>query len=206
MASKNFRDLPPQQQGLVLAIFIVLVFGVVFYDLVKPLHPQLTALDARLKTLQTQNLRDRMLESSQKSLTERVAQAQLELQQLRQIVPDQPADDQLVKTVYTAATASSVHIRSLKAGTAVPGSDFDSLPFALRADGTYYQMLGFFARLAASQRIIKVSGLTLASAGMSGGTYKIGPQETVTADCTLTTYYNRPSGTVTAKKAAMPRR
>ncbi len=206
MAAKKFSDLTPQQQGLLLAAFVVMVFGVLFYDFVKPLEPKAASLETRLKTLKQQNLRDRMLESSWKRLTKRVAQSQQELRQLREIVPDEPADDQFIETVHAAAAASDVHVRLLKAGIAVAGADFSSLPFELRADGTYYRMLGFFTRLAESQRIVNVSGLTLSTASVGGGAFKIGPQETVSADCTLTTYYNQPAGTVTKKKAAARRR
>lgn len=193
MASKKFSDLAPAHQGLILALAPVVLAIIVFYEFVSPLRGQAALLDQQVTTLHRQNMRGRLLETERTQLQQRIAQAQSELAALREIVPDQPADDQFVKMIYGTAAASSVYVRSLEAAPAVREVYYTQMPFKMHVDGTYYAMLDFFSRLAKSPRIVNVSDLTLGSAASAGGgSYRRSPQETVAANCTLTTFFNSP--------------
>jgi Tfp pilus assembly protein PilO len=196
MASKKFSELPKSQQALIIILAPGLAAGLLFYDFVRPLEQNVATLRAQLETIQVQNLRGRALEMHRAELVKHLAEAQTKLQQLRQIVPDEAADDQFVKTVYQNAALSAVNIRSLVAGTSQQKEYFTAIRFQLHADGTYYRLLNFFARLANSPRIVNVSDLLLdqAQGGGGRGSYKIDPNETVAADCVLTTYFKNAMG------------
>jgi Tfp pilus assembly protein PilO len=191
MASKKFSDLSPVQQAAIVMVLPAVAAVVLFYDFVRPLQQNVTSLRAQLQTLQVQNRRGRVLEAHRAELLKHIAQAQEELQRLREIVPDRVADDQVIKTVYKNASLSDVRIRSLVAGKSDEKEYFTAMAFQLHADGTYYGLLDFFIRLAHSSRIVDVSGLFLqqAQAGGGRGTYKVSSQDTVAADCVLTTYF-----------------
>ncbi|MGH9326504.1 MAG: type 4a pilus biogenesis protein PilO [Terriglobia bacterium] len=193
MASKKFSDLPPGQQGLILAALPVILAAVVFYDMVSPISRKATALKAQLTTLEAQNVRGKLLEAQRANLMRHIADANKELDTLRQIVPDQAADDQFIRMVSDDAAESQVHLRSVTTEPPVRQQFFTAMPFRVRMDGTYYGMLAFFSRLAGSPRIVNVSGLTLGAPASGGeGAYRIAPDETVGADCVLTTFYNSP--------------
>lgn len=201
MASKKFSELPPMQQGLILAALPVVLAAVVFYNFIPPLSGQAAQLKAQVTTLHLQNARGRLLQAQHADLQRKITQAKNELASLREIVPDQPAADQFVKMLYSTARASSVYIRDFEASPAVRQTYYTELPFQVHLDGTYYGMLDFFTRLAASQRIVNVQNLTLSSPASSGGkgSYKPGPEETVAANCLLTTFYNSPPPAPPAK-------
>jgi hypothetical protein len=63
-------------------------------------------------------------------------------------------------------------------------------------DGPYYSVLNFYDRLQKVQRIVNVSQLTMGA--LKGGkssvkkAYKWSPDETVSANCLLTTFYSIP--------------
>ncbi len=193
MASKKFSDLSQVQQGYLLAVLPMILAAVVIYDLVLPINRKASGLKAQLTQLETQNMRGKMLEPQRAALKRHIADANKELNALRQIVPDQPADDQFIRMVGDEASASQVYVRFLSSEPPVRQQFFTAMPFRMRIDGTYYGILAFFARLASSPRIVNVSNLTLGPPrGASGGTYKIGQDETVGADCVLTTFYNSP--------------
>jgi type IV pilus assembly protein PilO len=194
MASKNFSDLHPRHQGLILALLPVVLALVAYYELVSPLSQQAAQLKGEVSTLHQQNMRGRLLDTQRATLRRKIAQAQNELDALREIVPDEPAHDQFIKMLYSTAHTSSVYIRDLAASPAVKQTYFTEMPFQVHLDGTYFNMLDFFARLAGSQRIVNVTGLALSSPASSGGrgSYRPGPQETVAANCVLTTFYNSP--------------
>jgi Tfp pilus assembly protein PilO len=194
MASKKFSDLTPVQQAAIVMLLPAAAAAVVFYDFVRPIQQNLESLRAQLHTLQVQNLRGHVLEAHRADLLKHIAQAQEQIEHLREIVPDRTADDQLMKLIYTNAVLSDVRIRSLVAGKSEQKEYFTAMPFQLHADGTYYRLLNFFVRLSHSSRIVDVSDLLLhqlQGAG-GGGTYKVSGQETVAADCVLTTYFKNP--------------
>ncbi|MDE3181504.1 MAG: type 4a pilus biogenesis protein PilO [Acidobacteriota bacterium] len=193
MAAKKFSDLGPVHQGLILALLPAVLAFIVFYELVAPLRSQAAQLRTQVDTLHSQNMRGRLLEAQRVQLQQKISQAQTELASLEQIVPDQPSDDQFIKLIDAIAVSSSVHLRSLEASPEKRNLYYTEMPFKAHIDGAYYAMADFFARLAAAPRIVNVSDLTLASSQSSGGgTYKLGPQETVAANCVLTTFYNSP--------------
>ncbi|MGH9437695.1 MAG: type 4a pilus biogenesis protein PilO [Terriglobia bacterium] len=194
MASKKFSDLSPQQQGILLACLPVLLAAFAYYDLVMPLGQKVKALEGQRAVLHSQNLRGRALEGQRADLIKRIALAQKQLDTLRQIVPDQSAEDQFVKLVHDTAASSAVRVRSLVEQPPIRQMYDTAMPFTLHLDGTYYGMLGFFSRLAASSRIVNISGLTLGPAAGQGGmgSYRVSPDETVGANCVLTTFYNSP--------------
>ena len=190
MASKKFSDLTSIQQAVIVTVLPAIAAGFVFYDFVMPLRENAATLRAQLTTLQAQNLHGRLLEAHRADLLKRIAEAQARLEQLRQVVPDEAASDEFLRSVYSNAASAAVHVRSLVAGKSEQKQYFTALPFELRADGTYYGLLAFFLRLARSPRIVDVSGLLLGPVqGGGGGSYKIGAEETVAANCVLTTYF-----------------
>lgn len=203
MAAKKFSDLSPAQQGAVLAILPVVLAIVVFFDLVSPLRSQASQLRQKVDALHQQNQRGRALENQRAELEKKISQARTELAELRQIVPDAPADDQFVEMINQVAQQAGTHLRSLQAQPEARETYYTAMPFKIHLDGTYYGMLNFFTRLAGSPRIVNVSGLTLSSAAASrGGSYKLAAQETVGADCVLTTFYNSPPPAGPAKGGA----
>ncbi|MGH9357100.1 MAG: type 4a pilus biogenesis protein PilO [Terriglobia bacterium] len=194
MASKKFSDLSLQQQGLVLACLPVVLAAFVYYDMVMPISQKVKGLEGQRATLHAQNLSGRALEGQRADLIKRIAGAQKQLDELRQVVPDQPAEDQFVKMVYGEAASAPVRIRSFVEQPPVRQMYDTAVPFALHLDGVYYGVLSFFNRLASSPRIVNISALTLGPVAGSGGKglYRIGPDETVGVNCILTTFYNSP--------------
>jgi Tfp pilus assembly protein PilO len=207
MASKKFTDLAPAQQAALIALLPAALAFAAYYDLVLPVRRQAASLESEYQALQAQNLRGRMLMIHQADLLKRIAVAHQELEHLRQIVPDEPADDDFVRTIYGAAASSAIHVRSL-VGEGSEGEEyFTAMPFRLHADGTYYRLLNFFIRLANSPRIVDVSDLSLGPPGThgGGGAYTVGSGETVAADCLLTTYYGGSQAPAPGKKKRTPR-
>lgn len=206
MAAKKFSDLSAAQQGAVLAILPVVLAIVVFYDLVSPIRSQASQLRQKVEALHQENQRGRALEHQRAELEKKISQARTELAELREIVPDEPADDQFVKMIYQVAQQAGTHVRSLDAEAEARQTYYTEMPFKVHLDGTYYGMLSFFSRLAGSPRIVNVSALALSSAAASrGGSYKVGGQETVGADCILTTFYNSSPPPAPAKRGAKGR-
>lgn len=201
MAGKQFAEYPRSVQTAVLAGLALLVAGAAFWFWVLPVTQDCSTVAPQIDQLRAQNQANRALEGQQALLEKRRAEAEARLQDLKDMVPDQPDADTIVTLLREAESSTGVHIRSFASQPLVTADEYNELPYKLHVDGTYFALLSFFDRLAASARVLNVSGLSLIVPGPSGrGSYKTDPSETVATDFTLSAYYNRAPGAAPAAK------
>jgi len=191
---KSFNDLPAAVQIAILVLIPVLLGGAVFYFYVLPLQEKRDSLRKEVDRLTAENKLNQIFELERTQYLNRIAQLEKQLDSLRSIVPEEQATDDFMRMVFEDGRATAVNIRTFVPQALVPKDIYTEMPFSLRLDGTYYELLTFFDRLAHEQRIVSVSGLSLgAPEGGGMGAFKIHPGETVGANCLLTTYFSRVS-------------
>ncbi len=204
--AKGFQNVPaPAQAAIIIAVTAALA-GVVFYLEVWPLSAKIDGLKRDIQKLKADNDRNEAFRREQTEYLNRIAQLEKQLQTLRSIVPDEPAVDDFIRLIFNSGHVTGVNIRTFVAQAAVVRELFVELPFNLRLDGTYYAMLSYFDRLAHQQRIVSVSNLGLGSPQGGGmGNYLVHPSETVGANCTVITYFNKPASAAPAQPAQVKR-
>lgn len=191
--AKSFSELPASIQGLTLAAVAAALAGLLFYFYVWPLSGENDKLQIEVKRLKAENDKNEAFRQQQAEYLNRLKQLQGQLETLRSIVPDEQATDEFMRTIFADGTATGAEVRTFIPGVPVAKENFMEMPFTVRLDGTYYNLLNFFDRLAHEERIMSVSGLSLGSPEGGGmGAYKVSSNETVGANCVLTTYYNKP--------------
>ena len=191
--AKSFNDIPAPIQGVILAVIPLVLAAGAFWYYVLPLNEQRATLQKDVARLKADNDRDEAFRQQQTEYLNRIEQLQSQLVTLQSIVPDEQATDEFMRTVFADGVATSTGIRTFVPKPAVVKDYYIETPYTVRLDGTYYNLLNFFDRLAHEQRIMSVSGLSLGTPEGGGmGNYKVSPNETVGANCTLTTYYNKP--------------
>jgi Tfp pilus assembly protein PilO len=165
----------------------------VFWYFVLPLNDQREGLQKEVAKLKADNDRDEAFRQQQTEYLNRIDQLQSQLVTLQSIVPDEQATDEFMRTVFADGSATSTEIRTFIPKPPAVKDYYVETPYSVHLDGTYYDLLSFFDRLAHEQRIMSVSGLSLGGPEGGGmGSYKVSPSETVGANCVLTTYYNKP--------------
>jgi type IV pilus assembly protein PilO len=194
---KSFDDLPaPVQAAILVAIALVLAGGTFWY-FVMPLNDQRESLQREVARLKAENARNEAFRQQQTEYLNRIKQLESQLETLRLIVPDEQATGEFMTSVFTDGAGTGIQIRTFMPKPKVEKDFYVEVPFAVRLDGTYYNLLRFFDRLAHEQRIMSVSGLSLGTPESGGmGAYKVSSTETVGANCVLTTYYNKPPSAV----------
>jgi type IV pilus assembly protein PilO len=189
----RFDELSAPVQAAILIIAAVGLAFATFWYFVYPLNQKRNSLEQQVSKLKAENDRNEAFRQQQTEYLNRIAQLEKQLETLRSIVPDEANTDEFMRTVFSAGTMSGINIRTFIPKPQATSEYYIEMPFSLRLDGTYYRLVNFFDRLAHEQRIMSVSGLTLGSPEGGGmGNYKILPDETVGANCVLTTYFNRP--------------
>jgi Tfp pilus assembly protein PilO len=188
---KRFSDLPAIVQVAIFVLFAVVLAGAVFYFYDLPVSATRDSLRKQVDDLTAENKRNQILEAQRIDYLKRIAQLEKELETLRSIVPEEQATDDLLRMVFADARASEVNVRTFIPQALARKDIYTEMPFNLRLDATYYELLGFFDRLAHETRIVSVSGLSLGSPEGGGmGVFRIHAGETVGANCVLTTYFS----------------
>ena len=196
---KTFGELPELVQGGVFALIAVILAGAVFYFLVLPVQEARDTLQAKIEKLKVENLHNRTIERERTEYLNRIAELEKQLETLKSIVPEEQATDDFLRMVFADAKAAGVNIRTFIPQNLAHKDIYTEMPFNLRLDGTYYGLLAFFNHLAHEQRIVSVFGLTLGPpAGGGMGSFKISADETVGANCVLTSYFSAASNTAPA--------
>jgi len=200
--AKGFRDLSAGVQTAFLVMVALVFAAATFWYFALPKSVDRDNLHQQVIRLRAENDRNEAFKREQTEYLNRIAQLTQQLQTLQSIVPDESATDVFVRMVYETGTGTEVHIRTFIAQPLVSKDLYVEMPFRLHLDGTYYDLLRFFDRLVHEQRIVTVSNLALGPPEGGGmGAYKISPQETVGANCLITTYYNQPQEASSAKRA-----
>jgi type IV pilus assembly protein PilO len=202
--AKSFKDFPPLAQAGILAVLAAALVGVASYMYVFPLFETKATLSKQVADLTAENKVNEAFEQKQTEYRNRIAQLETQLETLRSIVPDEQATDEFMKTIFNAASAASIHVRTFVAAPLVTKDYYVEMPFNIHVDGTYWALVNYFDRLAHEQRIISVTSISLGPPAAGGmGAFQVSPSETVGANCTVTAYFNRtqpPPGSAAPKK------
>jgi len=191
--AKTFSDLPAPAQGAILAAVAVVLAGATFWYFVLPISDQIDSLDKEVKRLKAENDKNEAFRQQQTEYLNRIKQLESQLETLRSIVPDEQATDAFMRTVFADGASTGTQIRTFVPKPPEIKDYYVATSFTVRLDGTYYNLLAFFDRLAHEQRITSVSGLTLGTPEGGGmGNYTVSKSSTVGANCVLTTYFNKP--------------
>ena len=160
--AKTFDDLPAPIQGAILVAIAVVLAGGTFWSFVLPLNDQRGALQKEVAKLKADNDKNEAFRQQQTEYLNRIKQLESQLETLRSIVPDEQATSDFMKTVFDAREGTGTEIRTFIPKPPAIKDYYVEVPFAVRVDGTYFGLLSFFDRLAHEQRIMSVSGLSLA--------------------------------------------
>ncbi|HKS95374.1 MAG TPA: type 4a pilus biogenesis protein PilO [Terriglobia bacterium] len=200
--AKNFNDLSVGVRVGILVALPALAALALFWSFVLPLSARRAALQAQVSSLHAENLKNQAFERQRQEYVGRIAELRLELDTVRAAVPDDESADSLIDVLNDTAVRTGINVRSLVTAPLVERDLYREVPFNLRLDGTYYDVVQFFDQLAHGRLLVNVSNLALGAPGRAGpGSYTVSPAETVGASCVVTTYANRPASAAPPQKA-----
>jgi len=199
----SFREWPwPLQALLYFGLAIVLtVAGLYIPGLpLANIRNQLEAARAELTPLNAEVQNLRVYKQRRAELQTEMDALQKQLATLQTIVPEQKETDQFILMLQRSAVSSGVAIRTLTAKPVDQKPYYFEMPFDVEADGPYYSVLDFFAKLGRLSRIINVGDLTMSAIGSNpNAKFRMAPGTTVSGKFTVTTFF-----TSSAEGAAAP--
>jgi type IV pilus assembly protein PilO len=190
------KQLPYVVQIAIVVLVILLVGAGGYYLWLQPLEK---ANEADALTLKSKQAEVAQLEPYRAKLAELNAQSaalKVQMEAQKKIVPEEKEVPSLITQVARESIASGVSVRRYTPGITTKREYYVEVPFEIDVDGPYYSVVDFYDRLHKLERIVNVSRLSLGSlkGGKSGmrRSYSWTPNETVGANCVLTTFYSLP--------------
>ena len=144
-----------------------------------------------------------------KDMDQQVANLKQQLEIERRIVPDEKAVDSFIETMDGEAQKAGVELRRYTAKPITAKEYYSEIPFDMELDGPYYSMLNFFDRVGKLERIVNISGLLVGTTkkpteAKVKHSYQYGPNESVVATFTATTFYSHDLTPAAAAPGAKP--
>ena len=203
----SFREWPWPLQAVFYVALTVVIVAAGFYvpfSPVRTVRSDLEAAQNTLKPLEQEVQSLRVYKQRKAELQSEMDALQKQLDTLQTIVPDEKQVDLFILMIQNAAASSGVSIRKLTAKPVATQPYYFEMPFDIEADGPYFSVLDFFARLGRLSRIINVGDLKLS--GLSGGTQSVkfhtAPGASVTGTFTITTFFTKAADASAAPAAA----
>ena len=195
MPLPKFSDLSSTVQIVVILVVGAALWGVSEYLLLKPLNDANTVKRTQVNTLEAQVAPLRPYREKVRALEADNRQLENQLANLRRIVPNEKEVDNFIRLLHSEAATAGVALRRFTAKPQVTQQYYVEVPFEMEMDGSYYDVLQFYDRLGRVERITNVSDLNMSSLvsarGTPAGRYSYSANETVSAICTVTTFFSK---------------
>lgn len=205
----SFKQLPYVAQiGIVALVILLLAAGAYMFAL-QPLAKANQADALTLKSKQTEIAHLTPYKTKLAELNEQAEILKVKMEAQRKVVPEEEEVPAFITLVESEAAASGVVVRRYTPKETIAKDYYVEVPVDIDVDGPYYSVLHFYDRLQKSERIMSASQLSMGA--LKGGksstkkSYKWSSNETVSANCLLTTFYSTSkSGAPPAAKSGAP--
>lgn len=199
----SFREMSWPVQALAFLFLAVVLVLAGLYVPGSPVQGERVAVDAanaQLKPLEAEVQTLRVYQQRRVELQGQMEALQKQLATLQTIVPENKEVDQFMTMLQGAASGAGVMIRKMETQPVVAKEYHYEMPFKITADGPYFSVLDFFARLGRLSRIINVGDVKLNDIKAAGGAsqFRMLPGSTVTGEFTITTFFSKSEDEVAA--------
>ena len=156
--------------------------GVFWNFYVKPAQESIAQRDAELATVRADIQRGLATARRLPEFRQQVADLEAQLERLRPVLPSEKDVADLLRRIQGMATQSNLTIRGFAPQAVATRQMYAEWPIGLQIEGTYHNLGSFLERVSKFPRIINVTGIHI-KANDKGG-----PGDSITAECTATTF------------------
>jgi len=169
------------QIGAFVAVSIGAVFGFWKFYVVE-MQSDITARQTRLTALRADIAKGVATARRLPQFQTDVTQLELRLENRRAVLPEEKDVADILRRVQGLATQSSLNIQRFTPQEPKQEALYASLPYKLKAEGTFHNLGLFFDRISKFPRIINVGEITIKAKPSQDGSTSID------AECTATTF------------------
>ncbi len=189
----NFSKLPWYAQLGAFGTISLLGAGVFWNWYAKPVQDSIDQRQAQLALVRADIERGMATARRLPEFRRQVVDLEAQLDRLRPVLPDEKDVADLLRRIQGMATQSSLTIRGFAPQAVSTKQMYAEWPIGLQVEGTYHNLGSFLERVSKFPRIINITTIHIKAKD------KATANDTITADCTATTFV-----LVEAKKPAAP--
>ncbi|HEX5760958.1 MAG TPA: type 4a pilus biogenesis protein PilO [Thermoanaerobaculia bacterium] len=148
--------------GVGLAVGVVLL-GVVFFFLLRPMREQIAGQEVQLGELQNRIQEAQAAERDLPKFREEVRRLELELDKLLRILPARRNTPDLLRRIRSLAEQGNFTLKRFTPAQLADKDFYSEWPIQLAVDGTYHNLALFFDKIGRFSRIINIEDLQISS-------------------------------------------
>lgn len=163
-------QLPVQLVITVIVMAIILGVGYKYFPNIAQKQEEIKSQRAKLDELNAEIAKGINLEKKLPELEREIANLEVQLDELKTIMPPARIDSDIVAKLQSVATRSRLAIKTLVPQRPRKKDFYDEYPIAIDVSANYHDLAKFFDRVAHLPRIFNISGVTLRkkAAGVGG--------------------------------------
>jgi type IV pilus assembly protein PilO len=208
----NFSEMSGVKQWATVFLGGAVVTAALYFTMFKSQNDKNTAAQHTLEEKIRENNELESYRPKLKQMEQQLAELKQQLEIEQRIVPDEKQVDGFMTMLDAEAQKSNVELRRYAAKDVKSQQYYTEVPFDLELDGRYYDTLQFFDRVSKLERIVNISNLMVSTTKNPAGakakhSYQYGPNESIIASFTATTYFShdlQPSAAAAGSKPGTP--
>jgi type IV pilus assembly protein PilO len=195
MADTNVSKLPlVAQLGISIGLGLAILGGFYYFWYSDMVEEAKTKTD-QLETLKKDIGQLEVIAAKLPDFQREVSVLEMKLETLKRILPPEKETPDLVRKLQNLAAESQLSIKNFAPGSMISRDFYQEFPIALEVTGTYHNLASFFDRMSRLTRVVNAAGLKITAKGEQT------PSNTITAQCTATTYIYVESAAIAASAA-----
>ena len=200
MADTNVSRLPlVAQLGISIGLGLA-VLGGFYYFMYKDMVEEAEKKTSQLETLKKDIGQLEVITAKLPDFQREVSVLEMKLETLKHILPPEKETPDLVRKLQNLAAESQLSIKNFAPGSMISRDFYQEFPIALEVTGTYHNLASFFDRMSRLTRVVNAAALKVTAKQDQT------PSNTITAQCTATTYIYVESAAIAATAGATAKR
>lgn len=173
----------PAVKTLIVLAFIVVIVGLYWYFLYRPIREEINILQPEQARLKSELMKVQAIVAEKPKYDAMLAQTKMDLLIALKQLPDKSEIPSLLENVSSLGKSSGLEFQLFKPRVEVPKNFYAEIPVDIKVEGTFKDVVDFFDKVSKMPRIVNITDITIGSPkrGYGGSTV-------VDTTCVATTY------------------
>jgi type IV pilus assembly protein PilO len=173
----------PAVKMLSLLACIIIIVGLYWYFLYKPISEEIKVLQPKQASLKSELMKVQAIVAEKPKYDAMLAQTKMDLLIALKQLPDKSEIPSLLENISSLGKSSGLEFQLFKPRVESPKNFYAEIPVDIKVEGTFKDIVDFFDKVSKMPRIVNISDITIGSSkrGYGGSTI-------VDTSCVATTY------------------
>jgi type IV pilus assembly protein PilO len=159
--TEQISKLSGWQRWLILLLILIVLGGIWYFLLYKPVYTDMDKLRAEIRKLDSQIQRQRLAKIKRKKLQDEIKRIERNLKILQAKLPEEKEIPALLSTVTEMGRLNGLRFNLFKKEKEIPKDYYTEIPVKIQVRGGFHEVASFLYKIGTMPRIIHVSELKM---------------------------------------------